>query len=585
MLPLVGSPQPKRSWQELPVTVASGPATAGNTDLSRTIVGPPVKQVKREGLLRDWQSIPLANTSNGLAQSDPANKSQQRKVSIGGSHWQELALSSTAGNKVSSKYQENGMDERRILEVLAEGCKCKNNCLSAFKASEVIAWCKAFHLADDTKLRMCLFSLYHPEATEWSQEASLTISGRSSRTQLEICGSHICVESFCRLLGMSRKRFYKLVNGEPDLRTKESGTRPTFCPKQAQVDEFFRDLYQSAAEPPAGGLHFSDELIVAWLLYCLFFSSSLLCYSNFFYLACQVVPESPGDLEAEAGITETLKDWCALSSPVEFVVQNCGSSVHALRRYLPHGTPTDLYWQYLAWHEGRAEAGQPLKVFGPRSSGVEATEQSRPASWTTFWRVYTIWFEILRPRAKSDHGQCQTCFELQTDMYAKHFTPQQKLEKAHAWRVHLQHQYLDRQIYWSLRHASKIKWSNILTIIIDSMDKKKTVWPKWAFDRPSKEIEKLGARPRVVITAALAHGYTTSKFLAPDELSHGADAYCEVLCQVVQETVSQAKNGHVGAFCAYMVAKQLFHTVTLNFLMVGHTHEDVDQVFPFWSLK
>ena len=236
VLPLVGSPQPKRSWQELPITVASGPATAGNTDLSRTIVGPPVKQVKTESLLRDWQSIPLANTSNGLAQSDPASKSQQRKVSIGGSHWQELALSSTAGNKVSSKYQENGMDERHILEVLAEGCKCKNNCLSAFKASEVIAWCKAFHLADDTKLRMCLFSLYHPEATEWSQEASLTISGRSSRTQLEICGSHICIESFCRVLGMSRKRFYKLVNGGPDLRTKESGTRPTFCPKQTQVN-------------------------------------------------------------------------------------------------------------------------------------------------------------------------------------------------------------------------------------------------------------------------------------------------------------------------------------------------------------
>ena len=85
-LPLVGSPQPKRSWQELPITVASGPATAGNTDLSRTIVGPPVKQVKTESLLRDWQSIPLANTSNGLAQSDPASKSQQRKVSIGGSH-------------------------------------------------------------------------------------------------------------------------------------------------------------------------------------------------------------------------------------------------------------------------------------------------------------------------------------------------------------------------------------------------------------------------------------------------------------------------------------------------------------------
>ena len=271
MLPLVGSPQPKRSWQELPA-VASGPAIHCVSDFSGKIVGPPVKQAKRESLLRDWQTILVAKTSDGLAQSDPANKSQQRKVSIGGSHWQELALSSTAGNKASSKYQENGMDEKRILQVLAEGCKCKLNCLSAFKASEVIAWCKAFHLADDTKLRMCLFSLYHPEGTEWSQEASLTISGRSSRTQLEICGSHICIEAFCRLLGMSRKRFYKLVNGEADLRTKESGTRPTFCPKQAQVDEFFRDLYQSAAEPLAVGLHYSDELIVAWLLYSLFFN-------------------------------------------------------------------------------------------------------------------------------------------------------------------------------------------------------------------------------------------------------------------------------------------------------------------------
>ena len=274
MLPLVGSPQPKRSWQELPA-VASGPAIHCVSDFSGKIVGPPVKQAKRESLLRDWQTIPVAKTSDGLAQSDPANKSQQRKVSIGGSHRQELALSSTAGNKASSKYQENGMDEKRILQVLAEGCKCKLNCLSAFKASEVIAWCKAFHLADDTKLRMCLFSLYHPEGTEWSQEASLTISGRSSRTQLEICGSHICIEAFCRLLGMSRKRFYKLVNGEADLRTKESGTRPTFCPKQAQVDEFFRDLYQSAAEPLA--VYQSVHPISFFFFYFFFFWPPRLC--------------------------------------------------------------------------------------------------------------------------------------------------------------------------------------------------------------------------------------------------------------------------------------------------------------------
>ena len=65
------------------------------------------------------------------------------------------------------------------------------------------------------------------------------------------------------------------------------------------------------------------------------------------------------------------------------------------------------------------------------------------------------------------------------------------------------------------------------------MDKTKTVWPKWTFDRPSKEVETFGARPRIVVTGAIAHGYVC--FLAPDELPHGADAYCEVVCQVIQE--------------------------------------------------
>ena len=96
----------------------------------------------------------------------------------------------------------------------------------------------------------------------------------------------------------------------------------------------------------------------------------------------------------------------------------------------------------------------------------------------------------------------------------------------------------------------------------------------------------------------MAHGYVTSWFLAPDELTHGADAYCEVLCQVLEQVcqlrsskplprhlvlqvdnaVAQAKNGFVGAFCANVVGKQIFQSVTMNFLMVGHTHEDIDQI-------
>ena len=40
-------------------------------------------------------------------------------------------------------------------------------------------------------------------------------------------------------------------------------------------------------------------------------------------------------------------------------------------------------------------------------------------------------------------------------------------------------------------------------------------------------------------------------------------------------TVAQAKNAYVNMFLAYLVGAGLFTSVTLNFLMVGHTHEDV----------
>lgn len=305
-----------------------------------------------------------------------------------------------------------------------------------------------------------------------------------------------------------------------------------------------------------------------------------------------------GLVDQEIAITNQLMDLCTPSSPVEFIVASCGKqAVQAVRRYLPHGRPTDLYWQYLAWHEHRKLTGLQSSV--DESSGAKECVQA--ASWSTFWRVYQKWREVLRPRAESDHAKCQTCYELQTQLYCKHAAPQEKMRIAHAWRTHLQHQYLDRQIYWSLRAASQDFTSPILTIIIDSMDRKKTVYPKWTFDRAPKQIATLGARPRLVVTAALAHGYVNSWFLAPDELPHGSDAYIEVLCQVISQvedickqqgrglpphlvlqadnTVSQTKNGIVGGFAAYLVGKQLFQTVTINFLMVGHTHEDVDQCF------
>jgi hypothetical protein len=47
---------------------------------------------------------------------------------------------------------------------------------------------------------------------------------------------------------------------------------------------------------------------------------------------------------------------------------------------------------------------------------------------------------------------------------------------------------------------------------------------------------------------------------------------------------AQAKNSVVSTFLAFLVAMGYFSTATLNFLVVGHTHEDVDRLFAMISL-
>ncbi len=81
----------------------------------------------------------------------------------------------------------------------------------------------------------------------------------------------------------------------------------------------------------------------------------------------------------------------------------------------------------------------------------------------------------------------------------------------------------------------------------------------------------------------------------------GASHFLEIVCQTLEEvsricmeqgrpmpehliiqvdnTVSQAKNETTALFLAWLVVTKKYKTVNLFFLMVGHTHEDIDQLF------
>ena len=205
----------------------------------------------------------------------------------------------------------------------------------------------------------------------------------------------------------------------------------------------------------------------------------------------------------------------------------------------------------------------------------------------------------MKIRKTSQHAQCQTCFELNEALQCRKSNWADKMRTAQALRQHHQDQYLDRCIYWSLRFASRNK-ANILVLILDSPDKTRYAWPRWPWSRNPKELEGV-IRPRIAITGVLVHGFFGGLYWAQENQSHGASSFCEMLVRVLRRvqrqcsdtgtpfpehlaiqsdnTTAQAKNSTATEFLAYLVSAGYFRTCTLNFLTVGHTHEDIDQLF------
>ena len=61
------------------------------------------------------------------------------------------------------------------------------------------------------------------------------------------------------------------------------------------------------------------------------------------------------------------------------------------------------------------------------------------------------------------------------------------------------------------------------------------------------------------------------------------DSLPEVLYLQMDNCARENKNKYVFAFCALLVELGIFRKIKVSFLMVGHTHEDVDQMFSRYS--
>jgi hypothetical protein len=242
--------------------------------------------------------------------------------------------------------------------------------------------------------------------------------------------------------------------------------------------------------------------------------------------------------------------------------------------HLPPGRWRTVYEQMLAALDGGGE---------------------EPATYSYFMRVVHLHFPMVRVPAEQRFTKCEECLELKSRRRKTNSRVELKVI-AQARNEHLRKVLLEREKYWDHRRKAKSEKDDYLSIIIDGMDQTKTVLPRMA-----EETSKMSRADtlQVHVTGVLVHGrgafvYLTSKRTSADS-NLCVDSIIRTLLKLPaplppvlyiqgDNHSGDMKNKFVMGFLALLVQMKVFQKVKFNLLPVGHTHEDIDQMFSRFSI-
>jgi hypothetical protein len=217
-----------------------------------------------------------------------------------------------------------------------------------------------------------------------------------------------------------------------------------------------------------------------------------------------------------------------------------------------------------------------------------------PLSRTQFGKWFNKLSNELNIRVTRDTGDFLSCTVC--DAYDSRIrnarTEHQRNALMHFKRNHNAKQQKQRQKYYKHRRKASSDPQRFLSIIIDGMDQKKTNIPKMG--RTVKDESPLTQR----IVGVKVHGHGTFVYVCDDTVAKGGNLICDILRRTLNHLDSKGKLPHINpvlylqidncgenknktliAFLADLVRKKVFAKIKACFLMVGHTHDDIDQIF------
>ncbi|XP_019616724.1 PREDICTED: uncharacterized protein LOC109464227 [Branchiostoma belcheri] len=207
--------------------------------------------------------------------------------------------------------------------------------------------------------------------------------------------------------------------------------------------------------------------------------------------------------------------------------------------------------------------------------------------WKTFYPHVAI-------KKCSLFTKCTICVRLGRDL-AKTRDPVKRRKIKLKRQEHDARQMAERLAYYQRREAARQEPDKYLSLIIDGMDQAKTYLPHFVGDK-SKDLTTADLM-KVHVSGIISHGHgLRATYVDFFEYSHDSNLTLNLLLKLLAKlsTGSQLppilfiqadncyrenKNKFMLAFLDLLVHKRIFREIQLSFLMVGHTHEDIDQMF------
>lgn len=230
---------------------------------------------------------------------------------------------------------------------------------------------------------------------------------------------------------------------------------------------------------------------------------------------------------------------------------------------------------------------------------------------STFYRIWNKHLADIRKCAwTGDHLKCHVCLSLAKEDCNPHLSSAEHEKIRVALQDHRATVMEARLEYW-LRREKGIRYpGQFLSIIIDGCDQKKTHLPCFKIRaKDSERFEKYCIAHKLV--GVIVHGMPNNvyTYFVPANCAKrkGSNLTIEVLQRTLwkerlrreemgalwpevlflqmDNTAAENKNKYIFAYLSALIKKGVFKQIYVNFLPVGHTHEDIDQFFSQFAYK